>query len=347
MKVLFLFHPYGTASMSAAICEVSETVFCPTKRKKGAPAGMRPMNWREFFSLRRRILAHEFDYIISYGCEEGLWRANRSFLKNIVHAVKKLLFYFPAFALRLLLPTIKKSGTRLIIYDYDDLTIIPSMRWPYLDACYLYFKMHPPINLFKAFLFQTKRDQILWNVLENKRYAAWTQKIKPVSVGTAYKPEFLQYIVEEKKYDVFFSGATHYSQVRKDGLKVLEQLRDEGLRIALPGRIPFPDFMRTCSESWLVLAPEGAEWDSGRPYETLLMKSVPLTNYPTVRRYRPLVDGVHCIFFPPEPGLLRDVILNALKDKERLRRIAQAGHEYVLQHHTHQKIVQYMLNEQA
>jgi hypothetical protein len=125
MKILFLFHPYVNEGMTRAFCAVSEPVFCSTGNKPSLPREVRRMCWSEFFSLRRRIRAREFDLILAYACEEGLWRPNRSFFHNLIHAVKKLLFYFPAFGVRLLLPTIKASGTRLIIYDYDDPAALP------------------------------------------------------------------------------------------------------------------------------------------------------------------------------------------------------------------------------
>jgi hypothetical protein len=347
MKILFLFHPYVNNGMTDALMAVSESVYCPTKRGQTAPAGSRLMTRAEYASLKKRILAREFDLIIAYACEEGLRRPHHGAVRNALHATKKILLYFPAFALHFLLPAIKQSGTRLLLYDYDDTTAIPPMRWPYLDACHLYFKVHPAINLHKSFLFQTKRDGNLWNVLRNERYTAWLKKIRPVSYGTAYRPEFDASLAPEKKYDVFFSGGTHYSPVRQDGRRVLEKLQAEGLRICLPQKVPHAEFLRLCSESWLVLSPEGAEWQSARHYESLLMKSVPLINYPNVRLHQPLRDGEHVIYYPPEGDLLAGVIRRALADKPRLQQIAETGRAFVLQHHIHPRIVDYMIEEAA
>ncbi len=137
-------------------------------------------------------------------------------------------------------------------------------------------------------------------MLRNERYNAWLKKIRPVSYGTAYKESFDASLAAEKKYDVFFSGGTHYSPVRQDGVRILEKMQAEGLRVCLPKKVPHAEFLRLCSESWLVLSPEGAEWQSARHYESLLMKSVPLINYPNVRLQEPLRDGEHVIYYPPE-----------------------------------------------
>jgi hypothetical protein len=346
MKILFLFHPYVNQGMTRAFCAVSESVYCAKGDAKSIPAGSRPMTWSEYFSLRKRIRAREFDLIITYACREGLWRPNRSFFHNLFHAGKKLLTGFPGFGPRLLLPDIKASGTRFVIYDYDDLTIIPPMRWPFLEVCHLYFKLHPAVNLHKSFLFQTKRDGDLWNILRNPDYNRWIKKIRPISYGTDVRDYYNECMATEKNYDVFFAGTLHYSPVRQEGLRILEKLRAEGLRICLPEKIPHREFLKLCSESWLVLSPEGAEWESSRHYESLLMKSVPLINYPSVRRHQPFLDGVHALFYPPEGELLADVIRNALKDKERLQKIAEAGHQHVLEHHLHDRLVDYIIHLQ-
>ncbi len=345
MKILFLYHPYVNDGMSRAFRAVSESVFCFKVDPKVLPEDVSLMDWTKFRSLRRRIQAREFDLIIAYACEEGLWRPNRSIFRNLPHAVKKLLFYFPAFGPRLLLPTIKASGTRLVIYDYDDLTIIPSIRNPFLEACHLYFKVHPAINLHKSFLFQSKRDGNLWNVLRNPRYNAWVKKIRPISYGTDLQDYYDECVAPEKKYDVFFSGGLKYSPVRQDGKRILEELQEKGLRVCLPGQVPHREFLRLCSESWLVLSPEGAEWQSARHYESLLMKSVPLINYPNVRLHRPLLHGVHALYYPPEENLLADVIHEALADKPRLQRIAEEGRKHVLQHHVHEELVKEILRQ--
>jgi hypothetical protein len=309
------------------------------------PEGSRRMDLREFFSLRRRILAKEFDLIIAYAPDEGLWRAGRSIFRNVPHAIKKLLLYFPAFALKFLLPAIRKSGTKFILYDYDDLTIIPSFRYKFIDACTIYFKRHPAVNIYKSFLFQTKRDGNLWNVLRNKKYQEYAKKIRPIGYGTDYRDHFAECLAPEKKYDVFFTGALHYSPVRQDSHALLKRLKAEGLRVCQPSKVPHHEFLRLCSESWLVLSPEGAEWHSARHYEALLMKSVPLINYPNVRLYRPLLDGVHAIYYPPEGDYLAGKIREALADKDRLRRIAEEGHAYVLEHHINTQVVKWMIEQ--
>jgi hypothetical protein len=72
---------------------------------------------------------------------------------------------------------------------------------------------------------------------------------------------------------------------------------------------------------------------------------VPLINYPNVRLQQPLRDGEHVFYYPPEGDLLAGVIRRALVDKPRLQQMAEAGREFVLQHHVHPRIVDYMIEE--
>ncbi len=58
MKTLFLFSSYVNNGMTDALMAVSESVYCPTKRKQTkTPGTSRMMTRAEFASLKRRILA--------------------------------------------------------------------------------------------------------------------------------------------------------------------------------------------------------------------------------------------------------------------------------------------------
>jgi hypothetical protein len=60
---------------------------------------------------------------------------------------------------------------------------------------------------------------------------------------------------------------------------------------------------------------------------------VPVINYPTILRHMPLEQGVHAIYYAPEGDDLSFAVTEALKDKERLRRMALAAREHVQTHH--------------
>lgn len=57
-------------------------------------------------------------------------------------------------------------------------------------------------------------------------------------------------------------------------------------------------------------------------------------NYPTILGDQPLLDGVHCILYSPEPGELTRAICWALADKPRLEQIGMAAARRSHAHHT-------------
>ena len=125
------------------------------------------------------------------------------------------------------------------------------------------------------------------------------------------------------------------------GMSEIVALRERGLRIDIPeGRLPPQEFYRRCAQAWIVWSPEGLGWDCFRHYEALGCGSVPLINQPTIERHRPLINGVHALYYDPEPGFLTQAIEAALADKDRLRAIARDGKAHVMAHHTMTAIAQ-------
>ena len=103
--------------------------------------------------------------------------------------------------------------------------------------------------------------------------------------------------------------------------------------------------MEVLSASWLVWSPEGSGWDCYHHYEVCLAGSVPVINYPSIRRYAPLLDGIHCIYYGVEAEDLLLKVKAAFADKARLIAMARAGRKHVLQHHTTQRLGEYILKE--
>ena len=115
----------------------------------------------------------------------------------------------------------------------------------------------------------------------------------------------------------------------------------------MPGRAPLPahEFMRRCSEAWLVWSPEGAGWECMRHYWAPLMGTVPLLNYPDTRRHRPLIEGVHAFYYGVEDSDLKRVVRLALSDKARLQEMAAEAETFVLRAHTHPTLAEHLIAE--
>ena len=107
----------------------------------------------------------------------------------------------------------------------------------------------------------------------------------------------------DKTADVFFAGDPRGLPARENGLAELARLRAQGVVVDVPDRrLDRQEFYQRCAGARLVWSPEGYGWDCFRHYEAAACGSVPLINYPSILRYRPLEDGTHCLYYAPEPG---------------------------------------------
>ena len=61
---------------------------------------------------------------------------------------------------------------------------------------------------------------------------------------------------------------------------------------------------------------------------------MPVINYPTIIRHRPLEEGRHAVYYAPEGDGLAHAIEAALGDKAKLKRMALAARDHVLRRHS-------------
>jgi Glycosyl transferases group 1 len=167
-------------------------------------------------------------------------------------------------------------------------------------------------------------------------------KLRPISLGVwpNTKP-----MTMPKTSDVFFAGdVAPNSTVRSEGVKELLALGDEGIVIDFPQqRISNDEFNRRLASAWLAWSPSGYGWDCYRHYESGLLGTVALMNYPTTYRYQPLEEGRHGLYYAVEPGALAAAVRRALADKPALERMAAAAREHVLKHHMPRARVEYVV----
>ncbi|HEY0256507.1 MAG TPA: glycosyltransferase, partial [Candidatus Methylacidiphilales bacterium] len=135
--------------------------------------------------------------------------------------------------------------------------------------------------------------------------------------------------------------------MREEARNVLLRLKAEGeYQVYLPeSPLPQEDFYKACAESYLVISPAGAGWDCYRHYEAALCGSVPVMNYPGIRRYRPFLEGEHAFFYDLEDSGLERCIRRALADRPRLVEMGQNARRHVLQYHLYSKLLLMMLKE--
>ena len=269
-------------------------------------------------------------------------------LSTPANALRYAMYWFIRFCVWL---RVRHPEVQLVVLDWDDEAVIFRRDRFLLDRCSLYFKRELPQNAWNAFKYlQPPHQEPIMEFTSNPRFLPLLAKLRPVPLGIA--PEKVARIERclreadslEKTSDVFFAGRVSCSTVRMEGLAQLEALRARGWRVDVPTEgLPFEEFVRRMAQSWLVWSPEGGGWDCFRHYEICVAGAVPLINYPTVQRYRPLLDGVHCVFYGVEEGGLARVAEKALADKERLRTMGRAAREHVLTEHTYPRLAQYIV----
>jgi hypothetical protein len=329
----------------------SDTYFCRENSRQAVPDGMKPFTLAAAWKLRRAVRAGEYDLVVSFSNPEPIWRQDTNWLSNSLKAAKKFLTRPGTLGFCFLPWILKGSTVALAVYEWEDNTVIARKNWALLRRATCYFKLQSPRNPYKAFFFQDKRNDCLFNIVRQPVYREWAQKLRPIGIGVTVPENLDELQAAEKKTDIFFAGATHYSWARLEGLRHLEELRQEGFKIDLHltdakvPALPPDEFLRRCSQAWLVWSPEGAGWDGMRHYWPLLMGSVPLLNHPDTRRYQPLIDGVHAFYYGVEDDDLKRVGRMALSDKARLRRMAAEGLAFIRPRHTHPVLAEYLIAE--
>jgi hypothetical protein len=224
----------------------------------------------------------------------------------------------------------------LAVLDHEDLPLINRNNFFLLDKCRAYFKRELPVDRWRLFLKTGHANLPTARFRRTPRNLERIAKVHPISLGLPSGSQDLFPAANvEKTADVFFAGNVRdSSSMRQAGLEELVGLRAQGVRIDVADTIlPRAEFYRRCAGAWLTWSPEGYGWDCFRHYEALACGSVPIINYPTIERHRPLVAGEHVFFYGVEAGGLSDTIRSALRDKTRLARMAENGRAHVLAHH--------------
>lgn len=296
--------------------------------------------------LARRLRDPSFDLVVVHAPAFSPWSG-----RGLVRAL------FRRSVLRGRVPLFRGFGAELLrgpvaaplaVLDQDDPMTIARGNAFLLDRCEIYFKRELPPDHWQAF-----SSTLHWrlptprfrSVARNRARAA---KLRPISLGVplelAARAATLPQ-APDKTVDVFFAGRVDTSStVRMRGLRELLDLRDAGYAVDIPeAPLSTDDYLQRCARAHLVWSPEGYGWQCFRTYEAAICGSAPLCNRQSIERYRPLVDGVHAVYYDNEPGELARVVKTALADRDRLRAIGMAARQHALAYHLPQEIARHMV----
>src|SRR5438477_8056972 len=283
--------------------------------------------WRR---AKRRIAAGEIKLVIAYADDWAPWnwRSQRGLLSGATPLRLAGLQFLRGLA----------SEVPLVVIDYSDSGAIQPHNQFLLDRARYYFKSQLPADRWLVFHRSGHPSLPATSFRRSKRNRIRLQKIRPLSLGVFDSANLRGFPdAPDKEVDVFASLAVPFSStVRVEGLRQLKALAAEGVRVDIQDRrLSFEEYLARMSRAWLTWSPEGFGWECHRHYEAPLVGSVAIINQPTIVRYKPFVDGIHCFYYyPDEPDGLARVVKSALADKERLRRIATSTSQHTRAHHT-------------
>jgi hypothetical protein len=233
----------------------------------------------------------------------------------------------------------------IAVVDLEDNASINRCDRYLIDACRLYFKRELPVDGWRLFANTMTARQPSRRFRANPANQALLAKLRPISLGIPPQLDpLLPIATREKATDLFFIGNTEGLPARQRGIAELDRLRAAGVVVDIPERrLEREEFYARCAAARLVWSPEGFGWDCFRHYEAAACGAVPVINYPSILRHRPLEHGVHCLYYPPEPGGLAATVLDALADKPALASMAERAREHVMRFHRRSALGDYVI----
>jgi len=240
----------------------------------------------------------------------------------------------------------------IAVLDLEDAATIASSNLFLLDKAALYFKRELPLDHWQVFAGTAHWRVPTPRYRAQKRNRGRIAKMRPISLGVPFevaRRAALGIADGEKTIDVFFAGRIRDSStVREGGAAELLALRREGYTIDVSDNaLPLEEYLARCARAHLVWSPEGFGWQCFRTYEAAICGTAPLCSRPGVERYRPLIEGVHAIYYDVESGELTRTVKAALADPARLRAIGAAARKHVQAFHTPAAIARHIVDAVA
>lgn len=299
-----------------------------------------------FIDAMRDVRAGKYDAVIVYIQTRAAWHPRywlRSLVKDPLRPFSAVLRVFGVALLRFVKPRIPMA-----VLDMNDGFIIGRHNFFLLDKADIVFKRELPADRWHMLCHSVHPSLPTRRIRRDKSWIRRLEKIHPIALPAAavHHANLWDGDFPEKTADIFFSGdVEENSWVRRTGMIELEKLRSIGLKVDIPQeRLPYDEFLRRMSKAWLAWSPEGFSWECYRTAEAAQCLTVPVINYPTVERYKPLRQDEHVVFYDLEPGGLARAVQAALADKDLLRKMAIAARDHVRANHLHRPVIDYIVS---
>jgi hypothetical protein len=298
-----------------------------------------------FIGAMRDLRAGRYDVVIAYMPQ---WPAShpRTWLRSIAH---QPLHPFVAASRLFGVSWLRHVDipVPLAVLDLSDAFQMGRHNYFLLDKADVVFKRELPVDRWRILSGSVHRHIPSRRIRRSGHWQRRLEKVRPLVLpGPAIAiGEFSAGRFPEKTVDVFFSGnANENSWVRRTGIEELLALQARGISVDVAIEpLPPSEFYRRMSRAWLAWSPEGFGWECSRTVEAAQCLAVPVLNYPTIERHRPLRPDEHAVFYNVEPGGLTRAIEDALADTDKLRRMAIAARDHVRAHHIQRSVVDHVI----
>jgi hypothetical protein len=303
--------------------------------RRAPPKGYATLTPLRAGRLARQLLAGEYDLIVVHPTVYR-WLG----IRTLSRAAGRWRHRFPEALAGYLLIQLLRLPTRtpMVVVDLQDTAGVARHSFFLLDRAKYHFCRELPVDRWRAFNGSLHPRHPSHVQRRRARHRRRMDKLRPLPLGLwpGQARMIAEMAPQEKTADIFFAGHSgSNSTVRDDGLAWLTWMRDQGYRVDIADKpVPAREFYQRCARAWLVWSPSGFGWDCFRHSEAALCGSVPLINFPTVERAYPFRHGVHCFYYAPDGADLVRVAREALADKTRLARMAEAAKAHATRHLT-------------
>jgi hypothetical protein len=288
---------------------------------------------RAFLRAMREAAAGEFHIIVAYAGQRPPWHP-RYWLRALF-GDSPLTGSLRGFGVSWL----RHARTRppLVVLDMHDISTIDRSNFFLLDRARIYFKRELPVDHWQSLCGTAHANLPTSRIRGDPLWQHRIAKLHPISLqaGPIRLERGDAEVFAAKSADIFFAGAVAAnSTVRSNGVAQLRKLADRGVKVDFADeRLSRAAYHQRLSQAWLAWSPSGLGWDCYRHYEAPQCLAVPVMNYPTIARDRPLQDGVHAFYYAPDEDGLSSAVVAALADKEKLAAMALAARAHVRANH--------------
>ena len=146
----------------------------------------------------------------------------------------------------------------------------------------------------------------------------------------------------DKKYDIFCSYGQVNDGLRLETFNVCKKLKDEGYDVLIESGLPYEVFKEKLASSWIGVDAWGGGDCCARLWEVLANKTMAMTQEYNIEFPNDFSDGENIVKYKTIDEF-EVKVRKYLNDKKEMNRISNNGYQHLIDYHTSQKRVEYIL----